>query len=388
MGNELRPHIGVCCASQTLSSVSPGTREPPGPEVISIRSEPSTFDTRRPSNQVNGVPTTFHPHPVAREPSSSLQSNGDDLDASPPRLSRPQNGSWLDSPLSSPLPLSLLSTQEALACDSELLYEQLLASYTYVRLSEASRPPVPKPSGSVGVYLFQKRAADVALSVRELVLRSQPQGAEHEMVEHRFWMPLTEVKTNIMGEQVEISWSDCDNLELSGTFEGTAYYRRVYNPSTRNNSIQLAFLSEVDASDFTRRIHTPGKSSSHSLALDFSRRAFGLAGDMEETVQLLSLPESSSARLILHSSQDSPSTRVSKLYSVSPQTDFSLNPGAGGDSNSACIRFLEAGKPHHRSNARSLVFSQAETTRGYPADSVFTVINELEFIMNDSQGKS
>jgi hypothetical protein len=286
------------------------------------------------------------------------------------------------------LPLSLLSTQEALAYDGELLYEQLLASHTYLRLSPASSPPDPEPSGSVGVFLFEKRATDVALSVRELVLRSQPQGAEHEMVEHRFWMPLTEVKTNIVGKHVQISWSDCDKLEPSGTFEGTAYYRRVYDPSTRNNTMQLVFLSEVDASDFTRRIHTPGKSFSHSLALDFSRRAFGLAGDMEETVQLLSLPESSSARLILHSSQDSPSTRVSKLYSVLPQTDFSLNPGAGGDSNSACIRFLEAGKPHHRSNARSLVFSQAETTRGYPADSVFTVINELEFIMNDSQGKS
>jgi serine/threonine protein kinase len=367
-----RPYIGACCASTDLPSTSPSNEESSGRDYIkSIVSGPTTS---------NGSFSEGRQIPDSPSSRSSTQE--------PPPNHVPESSTPSISP-SQETPPSPPSTQDPLARDGELVCKQPLTTYTYVNLSAASRPADPSLFGIVEVALREKRSANFVLSVRELVLRSKLAGDDPHTIEHKFWIPLSEVKTEIHGTQVEISWSDCDHLERAPTQDGTWYYRRVYSHSMHNNTVQLVFLTEAAASEFTHKIHTPGQAPPDPSALNYSTRAFGVGGGVggnsEETVQLSACPGSNSAEIVIHSSRVPPSTQVTRLYLLQPETDISLGASAV---RGVCIRFFAFGVPNYSSTANLFVFHKEETTRGFPAAEVSLGSQDVEFIMNSTDGKS
>ncbi|KAF2807287.1 uncharacterized protein BDZ99DRAFT_77748 [Mytilinidion resinicola] len=74
---------------------------------------------------------------------------------------------------------------------------------------------------------------------------------------HSFWLPLADITYRVDGDQVTISWSDCNQMRSKTIGNYGEQYDWMYDPLHPNNTLTLTFADRIDASKLISRLRFP-----------------------------------------------------------------------------------------------------------------------------------
>lgn len=206
------------------------------------------------------------------------------------------------------------------------------------------------PHSSCEISLFEMIPNECWKTVRRLVISSSPDEACPWSIS--YWLPLAQVQVHFEDRMVEISWSDCANLEKKSTGEYSHTYSYVYDPQHPNQSVSAQFEFNDHATQFVNYVLFPFETP---IELPNMRpeRPFGVVSSTRETrvweIRDLDEKHQEKYMAIVHVDKLPNYKLMTEIYFVHRDLDFTFTGSSGLTIELECIH-----TPHYISNMRRL----------------------------------